>query len=397
MVPYLYIAGSVAAVLTFGWICIHAYLLIRVIRDEKRLEIEKDLRARIAIEHDEQVRQIELDALRIDNMERIARAYHSARSAGFQPIRKGEGWAYLDGNQVVGYQMPAIQSEQLLNKPEEFAHENAETPVFRGDSVDFDFFENSENRLLLETRDYQRLLISGGSGTGKTSLIQNIINDRINRGYQCVVCDPKPYEADKWPCKWVGASRDWDSIQNVMESINAEMTRREKEFNRISEMQYLSLVVDELYVTGLNIAVMDYILPLLCYGREFRIGVIVGTQSKTAGSMGMKGKYDLNENYDGVIELVKNGGKRTAVMDGKEYPHPGPFNGHAENSETPKQRSANTRNSVYGLPESVFNDWQSEALRLLQSGVSKREIAKRLRMTGPKYETLRLFFERCGI
>jgi hypothetical protein len=168
------------------------------------------------------------------------------------------------------------------------------------------------------------VLLWGGRGAGKTNLARWAMREQAKAGAGVVVVDPKPPAPAKWPgCRIVGADHDYDGAAAALDHLTRNLrTIRGR----------LTVIIDE--VTLLNLRIPDFPslwLPLLLEGREYGAGVWIIGQSRTAGSLGLAGKYDLLECFDYLVACRKGGdGSRWAEVETageppKTYRQPGVF------------------------------------------------------------------------
>lgn len=167
-------------------------------------------------------------------------------------------------------------------------------------------------------------LICGGRGAGKTEIVRHIASERIRDGWHVCIIDPKPPQNGKWPgCRVVGCDSDYPAIHAALSGLCGNM--------RGLPARTL-LIIDEM--TRLNLRIPDFSdlwLPALLEGREYGVDVWIIGQSKTAGSIGLSGRYDLLECFDAVATAKKDDDRRWIEIEtqGKPEPvvtdHPGVF------------------------------------------------------------------------
>lgn len=156
------------------------------------------------------------------------------------------------------------------------------------------------------------LMIWGGRGSGKTNFLQHLAREKVKAGEDLWIIDPKPSKPGKWPygVTVIGHGHNYQEIVSVSERYQAELENRKADFDRTEHFQKVTLIVDELYLLNLKIkGFIDMVLPLLLEGREYNIHMILISQSKTAGSMGLSGKYDLLQCFDAIVGLERQGDK----------------------------------------------------------------------------------------
>jgi len=166
--------------------------------------------------------------------------------------------------------------------------------------------------LMQAVLDLDCLMIWGGRGSGKTNFIQHLAQEKVLRGEDLWIIDPKPGKPGKWPqeVNVIGQGHNYQEITAIGEKYEFELDCRKAQFHAVEGFPKVTLIVDELYLLNMKIkGFTDMILPLLLEGREYNIHMILISQSKTAESMGFKGRYDLLKCFDAVIGLDRQGPK----------------------------------------------------------------------------------------
>jgi len=192
--------------------------------------------------------------------------------------------------------------------------------------------------LLEELIDSKRILIIGSQGSGKTTLFQHLIKQKLGQGHLVVVMD-----SHTTPGKWdervrvVGQGRNYPAIAEELENSLHLMDHRYEQLGsgaviegEFPQVYYFS---DEWTTVSKNIQnLSDFLLPLLTEGRKVGINFILSCHSKTASSIGIKGSYDLISNFEYILTLKNNKGVRFAEVttsanpkDKVLYSHPGEF------------------------------------------------------------------------
>lgn len=227
----------------------------------------------------------------------------------------------------------------------------------------------------------QRILIVGGQGSGKTTLMQWIAHERLKKG-SVLLLDSHDFPA-KWPqgCQIVGNGRQYQLIARAMQALVDKMGDRYKEYSAgvVGEREHelITTMADEWtllpeYIDDIG----QFLGPILTESRKVAIDLILGTHSETARSLGLKGRYDLKGNFDVIVRLQNISGQRFAVADfgdgGQRYELPGPFNQPQPASQPP--------DSILTLdlaPEPAPVNDQVERIRQLNAeGKSMNEIAQ---------------------
>lgn len=200
--------------------------------------------------------------------------------------------------------------------------------------------------LLPALADSPNILIVGGKGRGKTSLLQWLEYDRLKRGNVVTVLDSHA-KPSQWGGQVIGAGRKHESIAAAMIDLTTmldnrydQRTKGKDDFNIIDTfIDEFTLLPDNLKAIGFN--VQDYSKPALTEGRKIGMNCIWGIHSARAQALGLKGAMDLLECFDAIVYLKKvkndfyaqiNFGE--GIEDAK-YDHPGPFT-IARPTTTPK-------------------------------------------------------------
>jgi len=187
-----------------------------------------------------------------------------------------------------------------------------------------------KNTLLDDISNQQRLLLVGGQGTGKTTLLQHIAHQRDKTTLILIL------DSHNTPKKWaanfrvIGNGRDYDAIQNELEKLVKLMDYRYKELasGKVSEGSHSTITVisDEWTTLSKNLNNLDkLLLPLLTESRKVCIDFILATHSETAQSLGIKGMYDLKDNFDSILRLKNKNGIRLVEIGKNTYNHSGAF------------------------------------------------------------------------
>lgn len=188
--------------------------------------------------------------------------------------------------------------------------------------------------LLADIKPLQRMLIVGGQNAGKTTLLKHIAAAKSQQG-GVLILDSHNY-VGKWEEAYrvVGHGRDYAAIETELKKLVSLMDKRYKEYatGEIGERQHelITVISDEWTTIAENINSLDQLLtPLLTESRKVGIDFIVACHSETAGSLGLKGRFDLKKNFDAVLRLQNSGGVRTVKLDNwesvTEYHHPGAY------------------------------------------------------------------------
>ncbi|NJL58257.1 MAG: hypothetical protein HC887_00055 [Desulfobacteraceae bacterium] len=144
------------------------------------------------------------------------------------------------------------------------------------------------------------VLIAGGKGAGKTNLAFHLADMQLRSGCQVFVIDPKPqFEAGKWfGAKVIGANHNYSEITSFLSDLTGVMK---------DDRNQIRIWIDELTVLNMQIKRFASLwLPVLIEGREYGKFVSIIGQSKTAGSVGLEGRYDLLDCFDAIAVCRHN-------------------------------------------------------------------------------------------
>ena len=201
--------------------------------------------------------------------------------------------------------------------------------------------------LMPTIREMENILIVGGKGCGKTTLLQHLESERIPSG-KTIALDSHAVPG-QWTGESIGAGREYEMIKRAMVSLISLMDERHKE--RTAGMETFSpitTIIDEFtllpkLLKKIDYDVQDYSFPMLTEGRKVSMSLCWGIHSDRAKPMGLEGAADLKECFDVMIYLKKVKGLYFALCDfgeGKEdqkYTLPGPF--RSQNGSTKKTLS----------------------------------------------------------
>ncbi len=197
----------------------------------------------------------------------------------------------------------------------------------------------NDQPLLPVLRDCPNVLVVGGKGSGKTSLLQHLEARLIGVG-QCVILDSHALPS-QWQGHVIGRGRDYGHIKNAMLGLNDRLDRRHaKRANGQNGFITINTIIDEftllpgsLKAIGFNI--QKYSIPALTEGRKVDINCLWGIHSDRVEAMGLKGAGDLVECFDAIVRLKHVRGEYYALVDfgaGPENVHyipPGPYHSPA--------------------------------------------------------------------
>jgi energy-coupling factor transporter ATP-binding protein EcfA2 len=154
--------------------------------------------------------------------------------------------------------------------------------------------------------DAPHTLVIGGTGTGKTTLVQAIAATRTGK---IVIADPK-WKPGKWggvPCAPIDDDGGFTQIEALLRDILSELRRRIAAMKRgIEDFDPLTVVVDEFVTVKLECPDIapELLKRLGSIGREVRVRLIALSTSDRVKSLGIEGEGDIKENYT-IIRLGK--------------------------------------------------------------------------------------------
>jgi len=192
-----------------------------------------------------------------------------------------------------------------------------------------------KNSLLSDLEHCQRMLISGGSGTGKTSLLLHIAQQRDQLG-DLVILDLDG-KTNKWgKYKAHGAGDNTNEIIAELDKLKTVFTERAGQYSSgiVEERGFdlITIIADEWHEMSAEIPDLSQrIKKILTRGRKYSMDLIIGTNGLTADSLGLHGKMDLIHNFEARVRLDKVESRRLAyVTFGKSkqevvYEHCGAF------------------------------------------------------------------------
>lgn len=189
--------------------------------------------------------------------------------------------------------------------------------------------------LLPAIRGMENVLVVGGKGCGKTTLLQHLESERMSGG-RTIALDSHSVPG-QWAGQSVGAGREYGLIKTAMIALVSLMdTRHKKRTSGFENFEPVTTIIDEFtllpkVLKRIDYDVQEYSFPMLTEGRKVKMALCWGIHSDRAAPMGMKGAADLRECFDVIIYLKKVKGKYYAICDfgeGREdlkYALPGPF------------------------------------------------------------------------
>lgn len=248
------------------------------------------------------------------------------------------------------------------------------------------------------------LVLLGGQGTGKTTLLCHILDQRASQGERCIVIDPHGHNG-KYPYgELVGGGRDYKGIDQALHDAITEMNYRYSNYpgNFIPTTYF----IDEftLLHRECNNA-KRFIESALTEFRKVNMRLVICLHSKRAKFMNLKGGMDLLEGVDFCIlrndqgnryaELERSGKNETEYfsLPGAYIPtgrHHEPSKGcnqggvnqgcngqnggvHGDNYTSTRSTQATPKGNIDHIPEEDF-----KILDLWKSGFSLSKISKKI-------------------
>ena len=157
-------------------------------------------------------------------------------------------------------------------------------------------------------------LIWGGKGLGKSNLVHWLSKRKLDAGESVYIFDPKKSGMNVWDSRAVvvGNNSDYAAIESALKALESSMRNDTVKF---------TIFIDEANVLKNHIkGFSEMWLPFAQEGRQYEKSVWIIGQSKTAESLGIKGKYDLTKCFDVFAEMCwdKKKDRRYITIEGSK-------------------------------------------------------------------------------
>ena len=280
-----------------------------------------------------------------------------------------EARAYINSQ----YQEPSSLEEQrwqLFNMPQRVSNKPLTLPS-----------PQTQVDLLGILDGAQCALIVGQRDSGKTTILQHVINRRLGKSY-VLVLDPHSHPA-RWPqgCDVIGTERDFQKIENALKGLLALMNKRYRDIGkglvREGEHRPVTVVIDEwrAIVHQLGKPAANIIKTLLAESRKTNIDVFVGTHSERVKALGIEGEGDLKEGFVLVrLAINKLTGERKATIDYGDGEIPVTLPGAFRENRAANSKELDGNDVISFEPEPT--PAEAHILHLHQQGESYRTISQ---------------------
>lgn len=232
------------------------------------------------------------------------------------------------------------------------------------------------------------VLIVGVTGEGKTMALREIVEHRAG---QVVVLDPH-YTPGAWgDARVVGGGRNFEAIQEYMNWMDTELTRRAQHRNDGGlHFETITVATEEMpsIVSGGGRNVVDIWQRWMREGRKFNLYMVVVSQSTRVRTLGIEGEGDLLENFRHVLLLGKAAvGQYPGLAGGMERPAV-LRSGHG--APQPVIIPYDPRRDPDAAQFRPLLDSRERGMATEGGFVTEQEIAEMLRMAGQGYSRRRI-------
>lgn len=171
----------------------------------------------------------------------------------------------------------------------------------------------------------QRVIITGGSDAGKSTVLRLLEGRYIARGYSVTVIDSNNQQGNWQTSNVVGGGRDYQAIKEHMIATSKMLNDRYTEYDQgkvTAQFEQHMLIIDEwtllvdcIAPLGLDVG-KGFLKPMLIEGRKVGMFVVVGTHTKDVKSMGIEGQGRIMSCFGADVDLYKVGtGQHYATVD----------------------------------------------------------------------------------
>lgn len=166
------------------------------------------------------------------------------------------------------------------------------------------------------------ILIIGETGSGKSVAAKAILTARAKRGEDIIILDPHARPNTWNGLNAVGRGRDYQAIEQMICTLQAELDRRYKEYAADDNYnpKRLNIFVDEVpSIASYCESWQEFFTVISCEARKVNMSLICLSQSRLVDMLGIKGRSDIRENFselslgDKAVKLVKD-------LAGRKYP-----------------------------------------------------------------------------
>jgi hypothetical protein len=262
----------------------------------------------------------------------------------------------------------------LPSAPPAAPRETGQEVAWQEADVWFDDTPPQTQRIKLSTVALaDNVLVVGQKNAGKTTLLKKIVMQRKHE--ECTALDPHT-KPNKWPCKTVGAGRDYAAIGVSLRQITWLMDKRFKQLGlgEIDEGQFprrsvvsdeYRSIADELNGKSGTVDAGKLLLSRISEGRKVGECALVACHNDTVEALGIQGNADMKTCFDYIIymgALVDSNRTNKAPQDVKDA---------ARQLERPAIAWHPERNNWYVLDDDLPLPTVPKVLSV--SGVSKKD------------------------
>ena len=269
-----------------------------------------------------------------------------------------------NGQTVIGVKDPAWHFQSFeKSRPARISHKKTEIPAIE--------MPEEISPAMPEIIRAQRCRITGVQDVGKSTIVQHVIDTRIEQGYRCLAFDTHAFRGGpgnnfigKYPSA-VKYYAEADGMEAGMSELTQMINNRYKKYKAgiVAEraFPFVFVCVDEMseLVDSFPKLALPFKFLLMSRARKVSVDFLESGQSGTAKSGGMLGRADMNQ-FDFALELKKvkenrygigtHGGDKTTKakyeLPGKYYPKkqvPDPFTNYQPEPKKDRPEPQKTR------------------------------------------------------